>query len=110
MHNVENSSIIRQKYESLNGVTRKQSTPHFPKNEHFLPPDTHKFVCVSGGKKCSSFGKFDVLCFLVTPVLRYALLPYCGRIDHTYIESFAVAGSQEFYSALGHFSTLFTKW
>ena len=23
------------------GVTRKQSTPNFPKNEHFLPPDTH---------------------------------------------------------------------
>ena len=25
------------------GVTRKQSTPNFPKNEHFLPPDKHKF-------------------------------------------------------------------
>ena len=25
-------------------------------------------VCVSGGKKCSFFGKFGVLCFLVTPV------------------------------------------
>ena len=25
-------------------------------------------------KKCSLFGKFDVLCFLVTPVLRFALL------------------------------------
>ena len=23
------------------GVTRKQSTPIFPKIEHFLPPDTH---------------------------------------------------------------------
>ena len=23
-------------------VTRKQSTPNFPKNEHFLPPDTLK--------------------------------------------------------------------
>ena len=34
-------------------------------------------VCVSGGKKCSFFEKFDMLCFLVTPVLRFpfALLP-----------------------------------
>ena len=23
------------------GVSRKQSTPKFPKNKHFLPPDTH---------------------------------------------------------------------
>ena len=28
------------------------------------------------GKECSFFSKFDVLCFLVTPVLRFALLPY----------------------------------
>ena len=26
-------------------------------------------------------GKFGVLCFLVAPVLRHTLLPYCGRID-----------------------------
>ena len=32
--------------------------------------------CISGGKKCSFFGKFGVLCFLETPVLRFALLPY----------------------------------
>ena len=24
----------------------------FPKNKHFLPPDTHKYVYVSGGQKC----------------------------------------------------------
>ena len=29
-------------------VTRKQSMPNFPKNEHFLPSDTHTCVCVSG--------------------------------------------------------------
>ena len=38
-------------------VSRKQSTPNFPKNEHFLPPDTH--TCV--GKKYLFFGKFGVL-------------------------------------------------
>ena len=35
---------------------------------------------VSGGEKCLFFGKFVVLCFLVTPVLRFALLPYYQRI------------------------------
>ena len=48
----------------------------FWKNEHFLPPDTHMCVCVSRGKNCSLFGKFDVLCFLETPVFRFAILPY----------------------------------
>ena len=59
------------------GVSRKQSTLKFPKNKHFLPPDTH--TCVSGGKKCLFFGNFGVLCFLETPVLRFALLPYYRR-------------------------------
>ena len=42
--------------------------------------DTHTYVCVSGGKKCLFFGKFGVLCFLETPVLRIALWPYYRRI------------------------------
>ena len=37
----------------------KKSMPNFPKNEHFFSPDTHT--------------KFGVLCFLETPVLRFAL-------------------------------------
>ena len=37
------------------------------------------YVCVSGGKKCCFFGKFGVRCFLETPVLRFALLPYYRR-------------------------------
>ena len=61
------------------GVSRKQSTPNFPKNEHFVPPDMHTYVCVSGGKKCSFFEKFGVLCLLETHVLRFALLPYYRR-------------------------------
>ena len=63
------------------GVSRKQSTPKFLKNKHFLPPDKHMHVCVSGGKKCLLFENFSVLCFLKTPVLRFALLPYSRRID-----------------------------
>ena len=61
------------------GVSRKQNTPNFPKNEHFLPPDTHTCMCVSGGNKCLFFGKFCVLSFLETPVLIFALLPYYRR-------------------------------
>ena len=40
--------------------------------------------CVSGGKKCSFFGKFGVLCFLETPVLRFSLLPYHRRFQVTW--------------------------
>ena len=61
-------------------VRRIQSTPNFPKNERFLPPDTHTCVCVPGGKKRLFFGKFGVLCILVTSVLRFALLPYYRRL------------------------------
>ena len=61
------------------GVSGKQSTSKFPKNKHFLPPDTHTYVCISGGKKYLFFGNFDVLCFPETPVLRFALLPYYER-------------------------------
>ena len=63
--------------------TRKESTPNFPKNEHFLQPDTHTYVYVFGDKKCLFFVKFDVLCFLVTSVLRSTLLPYYRRYTPT---------------------------
>ena len=35
-------------------------------------------MCLSGGKKCTIFGKFGKLCFLVTS-LRFSLLLYCRR-------------------------------
>ena len=50
----------------------------FCKNEYFLAPE----MCVSGGKKCSFFGKFGVLCFLETLVLRFALLPFTDDLFH----------------------------
>ena len=40
----------------------------------------YPYVCASGGKKCL-FGKFGVLCFLETPILRFTLLPYYWRIQ-----------------------------
>ena len=37
------SLVIRQKDESQDFVTRKQSTPNFPKNELFLLSHTHTY-------------------------------------------------------------------
>ena len=46
-----------------------------------MSPSTNfpKNVGVSGSKKCLFYGKFNVLCFLETPVLKLALLPYYRR-------------------------------
>ena len=78
-----NSSGIRQKAESQNGCfKKKQSTPKFPENKRFLPPDTYMHVCVSGGKKCLFFGNFGVLCFLEAPVLKFALLPFYRQVEN----------------------------
>ena len=49
------------------------------KNKHFLSPDMHTYVFVSGGEKCLPFGNFGALRFLETRVLRFALLPYYRR-------------------------------
>ena len=76
-----NSSAIRQTANLKTEVRRKQSMPFFPKNEHFLPLDTHTYVCVSGSMKCLFFGKFGVLCFLLTSVFRFSILPYYGTVS-----------------------------
>ena len=55
-------------------VLRKQGSPNFSKNEHFLPPDTHTYVCVSGGKKCSFLGKIGMLRFLANT--RFEIRPF----------------------------------
>ena len=41
----------------------------------------HTYVCESGGKKLSFCGKSGVLCFFVTPVLRFVLLPNYQRVQ-----------------------------
>ena len=52
-------SVIRQKCKSQNGCFKKRK---------------HTYKCVSEGKKFPG-----VLCFLETPVLRFALLPHYRR-------------------------------
>ena len=73
------SSVIRPKDESQNGCFEKTKHAKFSKKTDFLPPDTHTWVCVSEGKKCLFVGKIDLFCFLETPILRFALLPYYQR-------------------------------
>ena len=68
-------------------VSKKQSTPNFPKNKHFLAPAKYTYVCVSWGKKCSFFGKIGVLCFFEACVLKLPLLPYYRRITHSKLTS-----------------------
>ena len=65
------------------------------------------YVCVSVGKKCSFLGTFDVLFFLETPVLRFALLPYYrqNKIFYSFKMNFT-----ELTQALNPLSTNPTKW
>ena len=58
------------------GKQEKQNTLNFLKNKYFLTRDMHTYMLVSDGKKCTFFGIFDVLCFLVTSLLRFPLLPH----------------------------------
>ena len=69
-------SVIRQKEESQNGCFKKTKHANFSEkgNISYSLIRTHTYLCSSWGKKCSFFGKFGVLCFLETPVLRFALL------------------------------------
>ena len=75
------SPVIRQKAILKTGASRRQSTPNFPRNEYFLTHDRHTYVCVSGGKNFSFFGKFGVPCFLVTPVLRFGFFLITDEIS-----------------------------
>ena len=51
----------------------------------YLRFEIRSFACVSGGKKRSFFGKFGVLCILVTFVLRFVLLPYYRRLINSFL-------------------------
>ena len=60
------------KGNSQNWCYRKTKHSKLLKNKYFLPSDTHTYVCISLGKKCSFFGNFSVL----------SLLPYYRRYVH----------------------------
>ena len=64
------SSVIRLKSESQNECFQKAKHVKIYEKQTFLT-SWYAHVRVS-----LFFGNFDVLCFLETPVLRFALLPY----------------------------------
>ena len=68
------SSVIRQKDKSQNGCFKKTKHVKFSEKRTFLTPCAYQ-----GVRNVRFFGKFSVLCFLETPVLRFALLPYYRR-------------------------------
>ena len=59
----DSSSVIRQKGESQNGCYKKTKHDKFSEKQTFLTP-------------------FGVLWFLLTRVLRFALLPYYRRVGY----------------------------
>ena len=80
---LKNSQYVGNKGKSANlktDISIKQVTSNFPKNELSYPLIRTCAWCVSGGKTCSFFGKIDMLCFIKTTVLGFALLPYYRQI------------------------------
>ena len=68
------TSVIRQKCKShLKTEVTKTKGKFFKKQTFF-------YSLIYRGKKCLFIGKFGVLCFPVTSVLRFALLPNYWRL------------------------------
>ena len=61
------SLVIRQKGESQNGCFKKKSVPNFSKNEYFLPPDTHAYVCIQVVRNVCFLGNLTCFVFLKHP-------------------------------------------
>ena len=55
-------------------VLRKQSSPNFPKNEYFLPPDTHTYVFRKiWSALFSCFLRFEIFSFPYLPTMHIFL-------------------------------------
>ena len=67
---------LQQKGESQNGCYKKAKHAKFSEKQTFLTPWYVNIRVHIRGTKYSFFGKFGVLCFLETSVLRFALFPY----------------------------------
>ena len=85
--------IVATTYFVGNKAKGRISKPLFQENKahhvfqktNISYPLIRTHVYVSGGKKCSFFGKFGVLFFLLeTPVLKFALLRYYQRFGMQY--------------------------
>ena len=63
------------------GVTRKQSTPNFPKNEHFLSPEKFKFVKLPALRKISKIHLISwcVKFHLISWCVKFQLISWCAN-------------------------------
>ena len=88
---LSNSSVIRQKGESRKECFRKTKRIKFSKKRTFLTPwYAHVRVCTcayQGVKNVRFFGKFGVLCILVTSALWFAFFSYYRRnlLSHAFL-------------------------
>ena len=77
------SSLVKQKGKSQSGDNKKTKHNKFSKKRTFLTPwYAHVRVCTcayQGVKNVRFFGKFGVLCILVTSPLWFAFFPYYRR-------------------------------
>ena len=72
----QKSSLIRQKGESQNGCFKKTKHTKFSEKPNISYPLIRTHTCAYQGVRNNRFfGKFDVICFLETPVFRFAFLP-----------------------------------
>ena len=78
-----NSLVIRQKGESQSGCFKKTKRAEFSKISISYPIIRTR-TCAYYGIRNGNFGKFGVLYFLETPVLRFAFLPYYRRNNLTF--------------------------
>ena len=60
------------------GVPRKQSTPNFPKNKHYLPPDTQTYVAYQGVRNVDFSENLSCFVFLKH---KFWYSPFCLITD-----------------------------
>ena len=75
------SSVISQRGKSRSGCYKKTKHAKFSKKPKFLATWYAHVRVRMKGQQMLVFGKFGVLCFLVTTIFKFALLPYYRRYD-----------------------------
>ena len=99
-------SSVKGKRSNLQmSVWRKQNTPNFPKNEHFLPPDTHK-TDVSRKQSTPNFPKNEHL----LPSDTHLMCAYQGVRNVRFLENWRPLFSWNTRFVIGLFALLPMCW
>ena len=75
LKDVSSLSVIDRRANLKTGVSRKQGTPNFPKNEHFLPADTRTRTFAYQALRNVRFSE-NLACFVFLKHLFW-VLPFC---------------------------------